>query len=195
LRHKANTKIHWTTSSAPSEPDPASTAANRARRISLERHVAFERFAPQVLYELRIKEGLHRFHPDMPPSPIWGYDGIFPGPTFRSRYGAPAIVRNVDELPQNHVGYGIPRVSTHLHNAHNPSMSDGFACNYFPQQAGGVDSRYDYHYPHARAGFSSGAVRSRRGPARIAGHALVPRPGGLHLAERLFGWAWPASTS
>ena len=136
-------------------PTPQALPQTALGESRLERHVAFERFSPQMLYELRIKEGLHRFHPDMPPSPIWGYDGIFPGPTFRSRYGAPAIVRNVNELPQDHVGYGIPQVSTHLHNAHNPSTSDGFACNYFPQQAGGADRWYDYHYPHARAGFSS----------------------------------------
>jgi FtsP/CotA-like multicopper oxidase with cupredoxin domain len=41
-------------------------------------------------------------------------------------------------------------VSTHLHNAHTPSESDGFPCDFFsPGQF------YDQHYPNALAGFGS----------------------------------------
>ena len=35
------------------------------------------------------------------------------------------MVYSHNELPANHKGYGNPMVTTHLHNAHNASESDG----------------------------------------------------------------------
>ena len=49
---------------------------------------------------------------------IWGYDGIFPGPTFRGRRGRPMVVTVRNELP-------VP-TSTHLHGGVTPADSDGF---------------------------------------------------------------------
>jgi hypothetical protein len=39
-------------------------------------------FPANKFYELHVREELHSFHPDLPTQAIWGYDGIFPGPTF-----------------------------------------------------------------------------------------------------------------
>jgi spore coat protein A len=52
------------------------------------------------------------------PTPIWGYQGQFPGPTLRSRAGRPVVVRHRNELP-------VPTV-VHLHGGHTPADSDGF---------------------------------------------------------------------
>ncbi|MET8147737.1 multicopper oxidase family protein [Actinoplanes sp. NPDC049668] len=49
---------------------------------------------------------------------IWGYDGIFPGPTIRARRGRPLTVTMRNELP-------VP-TSTHLHGGVTPADSDGF---------------------------------------------------------------------
>jgi FtsP/CotA-like multicopper oxidase with cupredoxin domain len=49
---------------------------------------------------------------------IWGYDGIFPGPTFRARSGRPMVVTVRNGLP-------VP-TSTHLHGGVTPADSDGF---------------------------------------------------------------------
>jgi spore coat protein A len=49
---------------------------------------------------------------------IWGYDGIFPGPTIRGRRGRPLTVTIRNELP-------VP-TSTHLHGGVTPPDSDGF---------------------------------------------------------------------
>lgn len=51
-------------------------------------------------------------------TPILGYDGIFPGPTFETRRGRPVLVRHRNELP-------VPSVA-HLHGGHTPAESDGW---------------------------------------------------------------------
>ncbi|MEV6905806.1 multicopper oxidase domain-containing protein [Amycolatopsis sp. NPDC051071] len=51
-------------------------------------------------------------------TPIWGYDGIFPGPTIESRRDRTAVVRHRNELP-------VPTV-VHLHGGHTPAESDGY---------------------------------------------------------------------
>jgi FtsP/CotA-like multicopper oxidase with cupredoxin domain len=51
----------------------------------------------------------------------------------------------------------MPQVSTHLHNAHTPSESDGFPQDYFPNHEIPEIAHatfYDQHYPNALAGFS-----------------------------------------
>jgi len=51
-------------------------------------------------------------------TPILGYDGIFPGPTFETRRGRPVVVRYRNELP-------VPTV-VHLHGGHTPAEHDGW---------------------------------------------------------------------
>ena len=33
---------------------------------------------------VRIRAGEHRFHRDLPPSSIWGFEGMIPGPTIEA---------------------------------------------------------------------------------------------------------------
>ncbi|WP_084258549.1 multicopper oxidase family protein [Microtetraspora malaysiensis] len=49
---------------------------------------------------------------------IWGYNGIFPGPTIVSRSGRPTVVRHRNELPAP--------VVVHLHGGRTPSSEDGY---------------------------------------------------------------------
>ncbi|SHK56737.1 spore coat protein A [Pseudonocardia thermophila] len=60
--------------------------------------------------ELEILPGLR--------TPVLGYDGIFPGPTFEARSGRPIVVHHRNELP-------VPSV-VHLHGGHTPADSDGW---------------------------------------------------------------------
>jgi spore coat protein A len=65
------------------------------------------------------------------PTRIWGYNGIFPGPTIVSRAGRRTVVRHHNALP-------VPTV-THLHGGHTPPDSDGFPTDLvFPQPGPGV---------------------------------------------------------
>ena len=85
----------------------------------------------QKFYTLETKVGWHKFHAQVEPQEIWGYDGILPGPTFVARYGEPIIVRNYNQLPANSFGFGSPEISTHLHNLHCASESDGYAGDWY----------------------------------------------------------------
>lgn len=109
--------------------------------------------APRVYYEMSQREGDLRMSSDLPMQKIWGYNGTFPGPTYIARYGTPMLVRNINDLPTENGGFGLPSVSTHLHNGHTPSESDGFPCDYF-----GRGEFYDHHYPNVHAGFMNPAM-------------------------------------
>jgi FtsP/CotA-like multicopper oxidase with cupredoxin domain len=50
---------------------------------------------------------------------IWGYQGLFPGPTIRVRRGRPAVIRQTNRLATH--------VVVHLHGGFTASDSDGFA--------------------------------------------------------------------
>ena len=118
-------------------------------------HQRYAQFAPQNAYEIHMKETKQKFHPAIPATTIWGFDGIFPGPTFKARYTKPGVptanmVRFYNELPANHVGFGIPSTTIHLHNAHTPPESDGGPWNFFDS-----GTCWDNHYPNVLAGFST----------------------------------------
>ena len=107
-------------------------------------------FPPPVLYQVTQQPGTVVMSNQLPAQTIWGFDGISPGPTYVSHYGTPILVRNVNNLPTNNGGFGLNSVSTHLHNGHTPSESDGFPCDFFEQ-----NHFYDQYYPNVLAGFHS----------------------------------------
>jgi FtsP/CotA-like multicopper oxidase with cupredoxin domain len=95
--------------------------------------------------------------PSLPKQTVWGYNDqvhgtISPGPTYQANYGVPQLTRNVNALPPQNQngGFGIPSVTTHLHNAHNPSESDGNPCDFY-----GPGNFCDQYYPNVLAGFNS----------------------------------------
>src|SRR5215831_17055356 len=111
-------------------------------------HQGLTLFPPQVFYEVDQVATLKKMSPDLPPQRLWGFDGEVPGPTYVAHYGKPALVRNFNHLPKvsadadgDNDGFGIPSVTTHLHNGHTPSESDGFPCDFFE-----VGQFYDQHY-------------------------------------------------
>jgi spore coat protein A len=69
------------------------------------------------IYEIVQQERRAEILPGLP-TPIWGYNGIFPGPTIEARRGRTVVVRQRNELP-------IP-VSVHLHGGETPPESDGY---------------------------------------------------------------------
>ncbi|PXW85460.1 FtsP/CotA-like multicopper oxidase with cupredoxin domain [Nitrosomonas sp. Nm84] len=117
------------------------------------------------VYELKVEAITdHEFHPDYPKQLAWGYvghtasDSDHLNPTIFARYGRPILLRLRNELPQNHVGFGTPEISIHLHNLHAPSESDGFPGDYFsPIKSGptlGAPGLFkDHFYPNVYAGY------------------------------------------
>ena len=117
-------------------------------------HQRFEEFKPRLHYELHVLQRTdYRYHSHLPLEKVWTYNGCLPGPTFIARAGQPVTVRIRNELPENHVGYGSPEISTHLHSGHVGPASDGFASDYYSlRRCGPTMSRpgafLDHHYPN-----------------------------------------------
>lgn len=118
-------------------------------------------FPPVKYYELTARQTNHVWHRDLPAGaggqPAWGFVGtgqevpgqLVPGPMFRTRYGEPILVRIHNDLPPgpSALGFGTPQITTHLHNLHSPSESDGNPLYYnYPGYY------WDYHYPNVYAG-------------------------------------------
>ncbi len=72
---------------------------------------------PADVYEIVQRPATAEFLPGLA-TEVWGYQGIFPGPTIESRSGRTTIVRHRNELP-------VPTV-VHLHGGHTPPESDGY---------------------------------------------------------------------
>ena len=116
-----------------------------------------------LLFEMHAKENpLWRFNPAYPQQPIWGFSGqtgeaTTPGPVLFNRYGQSIICRIYNDLPANHVGFGTPEISTHLHNLHTPSESDGFPGDFYSATKAGPflsspGQFQDHFYPNVYAG-------------------------------------------
>jgi len=134
------------------------TAGGEGRTIA---HQAFNRFPPQKFYQITQSQISATVSPDLPTQTLWGFDGEAPGPVYHAKYGEPILVRNVNNLPANNGGFGNNTVSTHLHNGHTPSESDGFPC--FFDNPGQF---YDHHYPNVLAGFSDPQFAATNGDIR-----------------------------
>lgn len=68
-------------------------------------------------YDLVQRPGVAEILPGVS-TPIWGYNGVFPGPTIRARSERRTTVRHRNELP-------VPTV-VHLHGGHTPAADDGY---------------------------------------------------------------------
>jgi FtsP/CotA-like multicopper oxidase with cupredoxin domain len=118
-------------------------------------HQRYAEFEPKTFYDFSVQPILHRFHPELPLTNIWGYAGVVPGPTIVARYGEPVLLRIRNNLPPQHVGFGLPSLATHLHNGHTASESDGYPSDF-------VDpGRFkDHHYPNFPAGNDPAEIMS-----------------------------------
>jgi FtsP/CotA-like multicopper oxidase with cupredoxin domain len=158
------------------------TAAGEARTVP---HQSFSQFPPQRFYEMWQEENFVQVTPnlnELPLQPIWGFapvvngakvaNAMTPGPMIVERYGnlgnpqaGSVLVRQRNKLPVNNRGFGLPSVTTHLHNGHTPPESDGFPC-FFQER----NQFYDYHYPNVYAGINS--THPGTGDIREALHTL-----------------------
>jgi FtsP/CotA-like multicopper oxidase with cupredoxin domain len=134
------------------------TAAGEGRTIA---HQAFTKFPPKKFYQITQSQISATVSPDLPTQTLWGFDGETPGPVYHAKYGEPILVRNVNNLPANNGGFGNNSVSTHLHNGHTPSESDGFPCFFFNS-----GKFYDHHYPNVLAGVTDPQFAATAGDIR-----------------------------
>ncbi len=94
---------------------------------------------PPKFYEVRIKKNPnHEIIPGMK-TEIWGYDGLYPGPTFKVKHNEPAIVRFHNDLDVETI--------VHNHGGHTSSESDGSA-SVVPGQLIPPGQSRDFCYPN-----------------------------------------------
>lgn len=90
-------------------------------------------------YEITMKQFKQKLHRDLPETTVWGYNGVYPGPTFEVRSNHPIKVKWMNDLPvDRHLlpvdtsvhGAQPPnptvRTVVHLHGANVPPESDGY---------------------------------------------------------------------
>jgi FtsP/CotA-like multicopper oxidase with cupredoxin domain len=157
----------------------AGARVNQGLRNAKQRHgYAVGEFAPGGLYNRVFTFGstalngttagiAPRFHPSMPVqkhTSLWTFDGTFPPKLAVARYGEPILMRHYNALPIDPAanrGFGLHTISTHEHNGHNPSESDGYTnAFFFPGQF------YDYRWPMQLAGHDT--VNTTAADARAA---------------------------
>src|SRR5262245_31148399 len=115
-------------------------------------HQFWNRFLPQRTYQLEAIRAQHSFHPQLPLTEVWSFNGFSPGPTIQARYGEPVVVRFRNSLPpvNQFVGFGRPEITVHLHNAHTATESDGHPTDFYA-----APLFKDNHYANVFAGFAS----------------------------------------
>ena len=69
----------------------------------------------------------YSWHRELALDDCWAFNNMFPGPRIHAHYDRPVIMRFCNNLPSlaDHKGYGRPTPTTHLHNFHTASESDG----------------------------------------------------------------------
>ncbi len=117
-------------------------------------------------YRILIEEFDQQLHRDLPPTRVWGYDGVFPGPTIEARSGLPVNVKWVNNLRDDMGNLrtdhylavdlcphgaddGPPRTVVHLHGGHVPSVFDGDPEDTV-QPAPGLTAFNDFNYPNGQ---------------------------------------------
>ena len=128
--------------------------ANRIAESALPPLFSVPFVVPPVISPVRSDETTDYYRVSMEPvvaeilpglrTPVWGYNGLVPGPTFRVAQGRPVVVRQVNNLPSLHPTLNYtPWTSVHLHGQASLPEYDGYASDITNP------GRYkDYHYPN-----------------------------------------------
>ncbi|WP_271412112.1 multicopper oxidase family protein [Pseudomonas sp. Q1-7] len=147
-------------------PAPTEFANVTGGEAGRGRHQHWARFRPGAeYYELRAQEYDWVFNPSYPKQKVWTYRAANTptdefSATVMAHYGTPMLCRIHNDLPANHTGFGTPEISTHLHNMHCGSESDGFPGDYYSATKAGPNLTApgkfrDQLYPNAYAGFNT----------------------------------------
>jgi spore coat protein A len=117
-------------------------------------------------YDIAMRQFRQRLHRDLPSTTLWGYNGLYVGPTFEVRTGSPIRVQWENKLPVRHLlpidhtlhgaEASLPDVRTvvHLHGLKVLGASDGYPEAWFTndyEQTGPSFSNRVYNYPNDQA--------------------------------------------
>ncbi len=93
-------------------------------------------------YDISIVQVNQKLHRDLPPTPLWTYNGVYPGPTILARTDEPVTVNWINDLRNDdnslrtdhlldvdlcpHGAEDAPKTVVHLHGGHVPAAFDGY---------------------------------------------------------------------
>ena len=138
-------------SGRPAPTQACNTAAGEASRANGHQHWDCFDAANMDFYCNNNQVQQASWHRELPKDEVWLFNGMFPGPRIHAQYNRPVMIRFCNNLPSlaDHKGYGRPTPTTHLHNGHTESESDGNPMDTFDT------ARYhDSFYLNRRAGFT-----------------------------------------
>jgi FtsP/CotA-like multicopper oxidase with cupredoxin domain len=92
------------------------------------------------IFQITEKEGFTQIVPGVT-TPIWGYNGITPGPTVKVNAGREVVMRQTNALPRHPTLLYDPATSTHLHGSASLPQFDGYASDVTKQ---GFTKYYQY---------------------------------------------------
>ncbi|WP_442598541.1 multicopper oxidase family protein [Neobacillus sp. D3-1R] len=116
-------------------------------------------------YEVTMKHVKQKLHRDLPPTTVWGYNGMYPGPTFETTRNQPIYVKWKNKLPFEHILpvdrtiHGAepdqPSVRTvvHLHGGRVRPENDGYPEAWFTRNFENVGPKFEhdvYYYPNCQ---------------------------------------------
>ena len=133
------------------------TLANRIAESALPAPFTIPFTIPPVISPVRSDATTDYFRVSMEPAtaeiipgyqtPVWGYNGAVPGPTFKVSRGREAVVRQVNNLPARHPDLDYtPWTSVHLHGSASLPEYDGYASD-ITNPGQWKDYRYPNHQP------------------------------------------------
>src|SRR5262249_55406969 len=111
----------------PAPTQELNAAAGEQGRLNPHQHWNFYSPADTEHYLIENRVTMASWHRELPLDECWCFNGLFPGPRIHARHDRSVLVRFRNLLPSldQHVGYGRPTPTTHLHNGHQGSESDG----------------------------------------------------------------------
>ncbi|MCQ6282835.1 multicopper oxidase family protein [Bacillus sp. EB600] len=116
-------------------------------------------------YEVTMKQVKQKLHRDLPLTTVWGYNSMYPGPTFEVRRNHPILVKWKNKLPFEHLlpldrtVHGAepdkPSVRTvvHLHEGRVSPENDGYPEAWFTRDFENVGPKFVhevYYYPNCQ---------------------------------------------
>lgn len=116
-------------------------------------------------YEVTMEQVQQKLHRDLPPTTVWGYNGMYPGPTFEVTRNQPIYVKWKNKLPFEHLlpvdrtlhgsepNQPSVRTVVHLHGGRVKPENDGYPEAWFTRDFGNVGSKFVhevYYYPNCQ---------------------------------------------
>jgi spore coat protein A len=163
LLHPAVISLAAAAAATPQQAVKGSALATYVDPLPVPPVIRASAYANKVI-PIRMVPFQHKAHRDLPAATMWGYNAMWPGPTFEVRRDQPISVKWLNQLPTKHFlpidptihgsEAGVPEVRTvtHLHGAQVLPDSDGYPDAWVTSdgRTGAVHPADPSHFPNCQ---------------------------------------------